>query len=128
MIKYFIDSSVIIENYKKNPQAQAILKKYNSEYFICINAIVISEVAYILKKKLNYNIKQIKKELNYFEILPIEKKTVLLAYNYMDKYKMKPNDALIAASCKYHKIPNLLSIDSDFNAVCSNENINLISK
>ncbi len=128
MIKCFIDSSVIIENYKNNPKAQAILKKYNSEYFICINPIVISEVAYILKKKLNYNITQIKKELNYFEILSIGKETVLLAYNYMDKYNMKPNDALIAASCKYHQIPNLLSIDNDFKTVCSNENINLISK
>ena len=44
----------------------------------------------------------------------------------MHKYNLKPNDAIIAATCKYPKIPYLLTIDDDFKQVSINENIRLI--
>ena len=41
---------------------------------------------------------------------------------------MKPNDAIISANCKEHKIPNILTMDDDFIQVCEAENIKLINK
>ena len=127
MKKIFIDSSVIIENCKDNQQADILIAKNNQkDNIIYINPIVVSEVVYILKKKLKYTIKQIEAILNEFHLLSIDTKTVTIAYNYMHQYNMKPNDAMIAATCTYHKIPNLLTMDSDFEQVCNSENINIL--
>ena len=46
----------------------------------------------------------------------------------MHLYNMKPNDAIIAATCKQHNIYNLITIDNDFVQVCTNDKINIINK
>jgi predicted nucleic acid-binding protein len=127
MKKYFVDSNIIIESCKKNILAIDILNKYEKDSFTYINPIVVSEVSYILKKKLKYTIKQIEPILNEFNILTVNKQIVIIAYDYMHKYNMKPNDAMIAATCKYHEIPNILTMDTDFERVCTNENITLLN-
>ncbi|MEA2043311.1 MAG: PIN domain-containing protein [Bacteroidota bacterium] len=127
MKKYFVDSNIIIESCKRNLTAIDILSKYEKDSFTYINPIVVSEVSYILKKKLKYSIKQIEPILNEFSILPVDKQVVTIAYDYMHKYNMKPNDAMIAATCKYHEIPNILTMDNDFEQVCTNENITLLN-
>ena len=76
MKKYFIDSNIIIETCKNNPQAKAILNKYSKNCFTYINPIVISEVAYILKKKLKINIKTVAQILHEFDMLPIGKEII----------------------------------------------------
>ena len=126
MKKYLIDSNIIIESFKENSDAVSLLEKLKKDCFIYINPIIVSEVAYILKKKLHCDILQIIDILSGFIILQIGNEIVKIAYDYMQKYNMKPNDAIIAASCTFHKIPNILSLDNDFNEVCKNENINLI--
>ena len=127
MKKYFVDSNIIIESCKKNILAIDILRKYEKDSFTYINPIVVSEVSYILKKKLKYTIKQIEPILNEFNILTVNKQIVTISYDYMHKYNMKPNDAMIAATCKYHEIPNILTMDNDFEQVCTNENITLLN-
>jgi uncharacterized protein len=127
MTKIFIDSSVLIEFQKNNKEAVSLIDSWNKEGTIFfINPIVVSEVVYILKKKLKLNITVISEILQDFHILAIDNKTVTIAYDYMKKYNMKPNDALILASCKHHKIPNLITIDNDFTIVCKTEEINLL--
>ncbi len=128
MKKYFIDSNIIIETCKNNPQAKAILNKYSENCFTYINPIVVSEVAYILKKKLNINIETVALILHEFYMLPVGKEVIKIAFEYMHQYNIKPNDAIIAATCKHYKIPNLMTMDSDFKNVCNNENIFLINK
>jgi len=60
MKRLFVDSSVIIEYQKENKNAISLLKQLNiQENLFYINPIIVSEVAYILKKKLKYNIKEI---------------------------------------------------------------------
>ena len=127
MKKYLIDSNIIIESFKENPDAVSLLEKIRKDCFIFINPIIVSEVAYILKKKLHCDILQIIDILSGFIILQIGNEIVNTAFEYMQKYNMKPNDAIIAATCTFHKIPNILSLDNDFNEVCKNENINLTS-
>ena len=104
----------------------SLLQNLNKpENIFFINAIIVSEVTYILKRKLNLDIIKISEYLKDFNILTIDSTVVSIAYNYMHKYNMK-NDAIIAASCKYHKINNLITLDKDFKKVCTKENIKLI--
>ena len=128
MKKIFIDSSVIIEYQKENIKAVLLLEKESeTKNIFYINPIVVSEVAYILKKKLKFEVEEIVEILKGLQILPIGKEIVQIAYKYMQQYNMKPNDAIISATCKYYKIPDLMSIDNDFKNVCKNEEINLIN-
>jgi predicted nucleic acid-binding protein len=50
-----------------------------------------------------------------------------LAVSYYRKYKLKPNDALILATCKHYGIKYLISIDKDFPEPCEKEGIVLIN-
>ncbi|MEO2117934.1 MAG: PIN domain-containing protein [Methanocaldococcus sp.] len=38
-----------------------------------------------------------------------------------------PNDALILATCKYHKIKNLITFDDDFKGIADKEGIEIIN-
>ncbi|MBK9015489.1 MAG: PIN domain-containing protein [Saprospiraceae bacterium] len=46
--------------------------------------------------------------------------------DFMSKYNLFPNDALILAACKLHGIKALASFDPDFNAPCQGEGIRLL--
>jgi len=76
---------------------------------------------------LTLDIGKISEYLKDFRVLIIDSKVITIAYDYMHRYNLKPNDAIIAATCKYHKITNLITLDEDFKKVCDNENIKLIS-
>lgn len=129
MEKFFIDSSLLIEFQKNNKEAVLLFEKWNKpNNLFFINAIVVSEVAYILTKKLKLRINDIAIILQDFNILSINGKVIEIMYDYMHKYNLKPNDAIIAATCKYHNIPNILTIDSDFTNVCKKEGIKLIAQ
>lgn len=128
MKKIFIDSSVVIEYQKENTKAILLLENESkTKNIFYINPIVVSEVAYILKKKLKFEVEEIVVILKGLKILPIGTEIVQIAYRYMHQYNMKPNDAIISATCKFYKIQNLMSMDNDFENVCTNEGINLIN-
>jgi predicted nucleic acid-binding protein len=128
MKKYFFDSSLIIEFTKGNPKAVEIVQKLNIPNFqFFINPVVFSEVTYILMREVKLDISLVIKAIQTFKILNIDDKTVNLAIEYISQYKLRPNDALILASCKLHNLDYLVSLDSDFQAICKAENINLIN-
>ena len=129
MKKYFIDSSILIGFCKNNAKAVNIFDKLNTDgNSFYINPIVVSEVSYILKKRLKMKITDIIIFFNNMQILSVDSNTIELAFGYMQKHKTRPNDAIIAATCKLHKITNLVSIDNDFISLCEEENIHLINK
>ncbi len=137
-MKAFIDSCILIETFKENgiEKANEIFEvilnaMFNLENVFFVNAIVYSEVIYklITKRKVK---KEIEEEFIFrlFEIfewldLPYSIKTKAI-YCYK-KYNLKPNDALILATCKYYGIKYLISIDTDFLIPCEKEEIVLIN-
>ncbi len=128
-MKCIIDSNIIIENYKSNQKAVDIIQYLSDNNFIIyVNPVVISEVTYILIKKKKKKIQTLKNELLEFNILNINKRILEIAFLFMEKYKLMPNDAIILASCSKHNIKNLASLDTDFIIPCRQENINLINK
>ena len=61
------------------------------------------------------------------EFLELNRNTVSLANNFMIKYGLLPNDALILATCKICGIGSLASLDEDFKKPCESEEIHLVS-
>ncbi len=129
-MNFFIDSSVIIEALKREglKKARIIMDLLTANNIVpFINFIVINEVIYVLcfKKKL-MEFDEILEFLFNFERLNITKQTEDLAIDYMKNYNLKPNDALILATCKHYGIPYLISLDEDFKTACEREGIVLI--
>ena len=124
----FIDSSIIIEVFKGNQKAIDIAEALLFRNFICINEVVYSEVMYQLCFRKDFSKEKIGKLLlESFNFLNINKNILALSLNYMNSYKIKPNDSLIVATCKFYKIDKLISLDSDFEKICKNEKIQLIN-
>ena len=141
--KIFIDSSIFIENFKGNTTAKEILEVAIDKFDVCINSIVFSEVLFklmvlksgksILTIKSQNLISSLIKELkNYSELLLLfkvleENKEVLnISLEFIEKYNLLTNDALILATCKYYGIDKIASLDSDFEKATVSENIKLI--
>ena len=130
---FFIDSNIFIETLKKQGLEEAakiwqlILNNY-IDFDFFINTVVKSEVIYHLyiKRKLvaPYELKNL---LESFESLTINRYIEEEMFSLIVRYSLKPNDALILATCKYYKIPYLLSLDSDFEEVCQKEGVILLN-
>jgi len=139
-LKAFVDSNVIINHL----EGKLDLSELRSEYTLYSNAIVFSEVFMVYLKaitgKKSYELKknpelivEKKDELEelfilfeIFEELEINRDVRNLAYEFMKKYGLLPNDALILATCKFYGAKYLISFDSDFERACKKEGIKLI--
>ncbi|AIJ06366.1 hypothetical protein JH146_1524 [Methanocaldococcus bathoardescens] len=140
-IKAFVNSNVIINHFSGNVNILELLEKYE----LYINPIVFSEVlmvylklitnekSYTLKHKpeLILNKKEELKLLDdlfsLLKTLPINEDIQEIAYNLIICYGLLPNDALILATCKYHKIKNLITLDTDFKKIADKESIKIIN-
>lgn len=129
MSRIFIDSSIIIESLKGNEIAANILKQlYERGFVLMINPIVFSEVVYIfIKYSGKSKLKQLFELLNSFIMLDLSAKIVKISENFILKYGLFPNDAMILATCKFYDINFLASLDKDFEHCCNSENIKLIN-
>ncbi len=139
----FIDSSVLIEHLKGNPNARNLLQELiTKDGEIFINDVVTSEVIFIylkiisgksvltLKKKPEL-VKSVNKTpcyelLGLFKFLEVNEFIYRISRDLIDKYGLLPNDALILATCKFYGIRYLVSLDDDFEYPCKREGIVLI--
>lgn len=129
MTKVFIDSSFIIELLKGNEKAIALNEKLIETYGILLvyNHIVFSEITYQLYFKRNIPWETLNDILATFLILEMDKKVLNISFGFIKNYNLKPNDALILATCKRHNINHLISLDEDFSIPCKNEGISLLN-
>ena len=137
MNSVFIDSNAIIKYFTGDTTAKdALAPVINYEVEGYINSIVYSEVIYIaiklLTRKKAYELKEnpesIKNAIKaiskhaefiqtYFKELEINDKVKQIAIEIMKEYGLLPNDALIAATCKYYGIDVILTFDEDFKRI-----------
>lgn len=139
----FIDSSILIE-YRKGSKTglwDAILS--DTDVVPCLNQTVVSEYLYyhlaIFGGKAPLSIKEagkievtllIKNPLTFLELLewlPDSPDILPLTINFMKKYNLLPNDALILSTCKKYGIEALATHDADFARPCQAEGIYLLS-
>jgi len=142
-MKIFLDSSVLIE-YEKQTKTELLQSLVQSDHQILINPIVASEYLYQLlgilggrspmsiceSGKINevLSLHDTKTFLTGFQFLAIPEDALRLSVDFMKKYNLLPNDALILASCKIQEVKVLVSYDSDFYQSCVAEGIQLITK
>lgn len=138
----FVDTNVIIEHLEGNVDLLDIRERFDVLYS---NSIVFSEALMVYLRALTgerpYTLKHnpdiirnLREELldfsRLFELfldLEINRTVETLAVEYMIKYGLLPNDALILATCKFHDVKYLISFDSDFANACEKEGISLLS-
>jgi len=129
VVRAFLDSSFLVELLKGNRVAVSINRVFLSNpggFILSYNHIVMSEFVYQICFKRRIDLDVVKEVLSCFELLDMNSAVNDVAFNYMSKYHLKPNDALILATCKHHGIKYLVSLDSDFEEPCEKEGIMLI--
>ena len=137
MSSVFIDSNVIVKYFAGEPVSRKLLEPVlKGEIDGYINNIVFTEVIFTLIKlqtgmsayelrrrpqKLISSVKNIDKQImflrEYFSELEIGEEIKQLSLKIMEDYGLLPNDALIAATCKFHNVEKLLTFDEDFKRV-----------
>ncbi len=140
--KVFVDSSLLIEAEKGNFTNFLQNLYFNNSIQLCINNIIVSEFLFhfialqtgkapltIKEKKGISTVIDIYNEdelLTNFEFIPSSKDIISIVPNFMSKYNLLPNDAIILATCKINNIPMLASSDTDFIVPCKVEGITLL--
>ncbi len=113
-----LDTNIIIELFKGNPETINLLESINEENF-SISIITSMELYYGALNKRELNV--IKKFLKNFELLPINEKISITSLDLIEKYSkshgLEIPDALIAATAIYYDIPLLTYNKKDFKYI-----------
>ena len=124
-MKVFLDASYII--YLKYSESDEIfdycsnlLRKLKG-YDLIVNAVVLNEVVWILKKKYGIDSEEIfeflDRFLDFVTIVPLDARDYEFMREFIMKYNLKPSDALHAASMKRFKAEFIVSEDPDFDGI-----------
>lgn len=122
MKRYLVDSSVILETLRGNSQAKELLES-NENVPKFINSIIFSEVLFVFLKQvtgksyltLRNNVGEIKAHgdkieklhlflRDNFAELPITEEISNMAFGFLNKYGLLPNDAIILATAKFYEL------------------------
>ncbi len=134
----FVDSNVIVGFFSCDSKAVEVLDSL-SNYILCINDVVFSEVAYklmvlkFLERNEKFRLHALRKDISDYvhvyeilweftsraemEVLQINEKIIAEAVEIGIKYRLLPNDALIVATCKHYGIKKIATFDEDFKRV-----------
>ena len=137
-MRFFVDSCIVIEALRKMGSKEAgeifnvILRELLCmENTFAVNAVVYSEVVYklLVKSKAKDSVSEefIFKLFDVFEWLDVNVDVKDIAIRYHKSYRLKPNDALILATCKHYGIKYLISLDKDFERACAEEKVVLVN-
>lgn len=142
--KIFIDSSVLIEALKGNRAQFYTNIVTDKNYECCINDIVVSKYLYqflginggaaplsLKSSKLIPNIIaeniSVALRLTDFTFLSSSDLIPAVTIDYMHRFNMLSNDAIILATCSLHEIGILASHDSDYTEPCKELGIILLN-
>lgn len=139
-----IDSSLLIE-FEKGAKKKLLLSLTSNQNNECyINETIVSEYLYYFlilnsnsspqslksSRKISEVLRQSAdyKLLEKFLFLASDSLLFSLVPDFMSKYNLLPNDAIILATCKIHGITQLASHDKDFETPCKSEGITLLTE
>jgi len=139
--RIFIDSSVFIEALKGNPKAIELLKHAAQANMICVSSTVVSEVVYIyVREKTDSSTEELRRSpdlvkkvhldnleglLLSCKVLEEDGRVVELALDYIKRYGLLPNDALILAVAKLNNC-SLLTLDEVLKDVAAKEGLEVL--
>ena len=112
------DSKVIVEAKKSR---DFLFKIAQGDVEACTATITWDEIAWIVRKVFGFEFSAVesKKFLAFpnLKLLGVKKSTVFKAQEIMEKYKMKPRDAIHAATALENRVFDIVSYDKDFDEV-----------
>ncbi len=148
-MRCLLDTNIFVEAFKGQKEAQNLLDflvENSDRIEIYIPYNVVEETIFLLIKRTKNtgywklkkdkslvieSFKEIKPYLEFVfalcDVLFPTKKVMFESLNHIENYGLLPNDALVLAFCKVHKIDVLISLDSDFKEAVKEEGITLIS-
>ncbi len=113
-----IDTCVLIEYFKENPEAANKINSYGVRNFV-LNSIILMELISGARDKVELN--SIKRRLNKFRILPINQAVMddasILLEEYNLSHGLKIPDAIIAATARFHGISFYTFNEKDFKFI-----------
>ncbi len=123
-MKVYLDTNFIISllvktefTEKAKKISQSLLR--DAELFVGMNTV--EETTYVLMRVLKIGINKAVKMLENFleemEVIILEFLPFDIYIEVSQKYRLLPNDALIAATCKYYGIKKIATFDEDFEKV-----------
>ncbi|MEM4142995.1 MAG: type II toxin-antitoxin system VapC family toxin [Candidatus Bathyarchaeia archaeon] len=125
----YIDSNVflypIVYDAKVVGEAQKskgfLLKVAEGAVEVCTSTITWDEIAWVIRKIFGFNLsaEQSRKFLSFpnLKLVGVKKSTVLRAQEIMEKYQVKPRDAIHAATALENNVVEIVSYDKDFEKV-----------
>lgn len=123
MNKKYIDANIFIQAVLRDDKKSInILEKIIKKDFVAVtNILSWDELVFVIGKFLNRNVASIegKKFLKFpnVEFIETKKETILKAQKLIEKYPLKPRDAIHAATAINLGIKEIISEDSDFDKI-----------
>ena len=144
MKSFIVDSTVLVEHLKGNPEATGILEALLEENVVgYINETIASEVIFIyLKFKTGKSFRTLKKRpelvkalqkepvyelLSLFRFLETNEFVFNISKELIEKYGLLPNDAIIGATALFYKVNGIITLDKDFEEFGKGENLRIVS-
>jgi predicted nucleic acid-binding protein len=124
-MKIFIDASLLIYLNAPMPDEQAQLvetfwKNILTEHKGYTNILVLDEVVYVSKKKYRVPAEETLAFLDYavlpyLKLLPLGPELYPYFKHYLEKYHLKPSDAIHAATINKYRLDAIATEDKDFD-------------
>ena len=144
MRSFIVDSTVLVEHLKGNPEATELLEALiegDAEGYI--NETVASEVIFVyLKLKTGRSFRTLKKKpdlvkavqkgpvyelLSLFKFLDTNEFVFNISRRLIDEYGLLPNDAMIAGAALFYKLDGIMTLDNDFSELGEGEGLRIVS-
>jgi len=126
-VKAFIDANFLIYlNTLRDRDALSLLENFFeellAEYVLFTDILVLDEVLYVSKSKYKVpypiTIKLLDKLIpKYISLTPLTLKEYVKAVEVIERYDLKPSDAIHAATCMVNNIKYIVSEDQEFDKV-----------
>ena len=123
MDKKYIDANIFIQGIlREDNKFKEVISKVANEEFIGVTSVLSwDEIVFVVGKFLGRDIA--KREGNKFfglpnfEFIDAKKEIILKAQKLIEKYNIKPRDAIHSATAINLKINEIISEDSDFDKI-----------
>ena len=124
-MRVFLDANLLIYLNTMGDREDSNLERFYAELLkedLYTNALILDETLYISKSRYrgpyNLTFEFLKSNvLPFSTVIPIDESDASLMEKYLDKYKLKPSDALHLSTMERSGVLNIASEDIDFDDV-----------
>jgi uncharacterized protein len=130
MDRKYIDSNIFVQGILRGDERckEVILKIARGEFSGVTSVLSWDEIVFVISKFLgkDIGIREGRKffDLPNIEFVDVRKETILLSQKLVEKYGLKPRDAIHSATAISMKLMEIVSEDKDFDKVLELKRVN----